>query len=121
MKKEKKLTNHIADVVSKQSEAPKEEIHIDGLHEYDYIKDETHEQLTVHTLYYSNCTEWSDHIKNTIALVIVDTGNGVVIEDLTTETKEVNYLKLEQLNILLRLQSQSTTFQKLKPLSKIDF
>lgn len=120
MKKEKKLTNHIADVVAKMLETPREEIYIDGIHEYDYSKDDTDNQLTIHTLYYSNGIEWSDHIKKTVALVIIDTGNGIVIEDLSV-TKEINYLKLEQLHILLRLHSQSSKFQKLKPLNKLDF
>ena len=120
MKKEKKLTSHIADVIAKQTKVPKEEIHIDGLYEYDYVKDDTDDTLTVHILYYSNGIEWSDHIKNTVALAIIDTGNGVVVEDLSVN-KEIDYLKLEQLLILLRLQSQSSTFQRLKPLSKVDF
>ena len=120
MKKEKKLTNHIAEVVAKKSEAPKEEIYIDGIHEYDYSKDDTNDVLTIHTLYYSDWPEWGDSVKHTIALQIVDTGNGVVIENLQS-LKEINYLKVEQLNILLRLQSQSRSFEKSQPSFKVDF
>lgn len=120
MKKEKKLTNHIADVVAKMLETPREEIYIDGIHEYDYNKDDTDDALTIYTLYYSDWPEWVDSLKNTIALQIVDTGNGVVIENLSS-SEEINYLKLEQLNILLRLQSQSRSFKKSQPSAKVDF
>ena len=120
MKKEKKLTSHIADVIAKQKEVNKEEIYIDGVHEYDYAKDDTDDILTVYTLYYSDHSEWVDSIKHTMALQIVDTGNGVVIQNLQS-IKEINYLKVEQLNILLRLQSQNRSYKKSQPSSKVDF
>jgi hypothetical protein len=119
MKKEKKLTNHISDVIAKKKEVPKEEIYIDGVHEYDYNKIED-DVLTIHTLYYSNWIEWVDGVKTTIALQIIDTGNGVVIQNLES-TKEIDYLKLEQLHILLRLTSESKSFKKSEPSSKLDF
>lgn len=120
MKKEKKLTNHIADVVAKMLETSREEIYIDGIHEYDYSKDDADNDLTIYTLYYSDWPEWVDSLKNTIALQIVDTGNGVVIENLSS-SEEIDYLKLEQLHILLRLTSESKSFKKSEPSYKLDF
>lgn len=115
-----KLTKEIQNVIDNTSDVLcREEIYIDGIHEYDYNKVED-DVLTIYTLYYSDWPEWVDSVKHTVALRIVDTGNGVVIQNLQS-TKEINYLKLEQLNILLRLQSQSRSFKKSQPSSKVDF
>ena len=119
MEKEKKVNNHVLEAITKALDSIKEEIHINGSHEYNYIKSDFKES-TLHTLYYSNNEQWADHIKGTTAVAIIDNGNGVIIENLSIN-EEISYLKLEQLHILLRLQCENTTFQKLKPNLKIDF
>ena len=53
-----------------------EEIYIDGIHEYDYLKTETKDQ-TIHTLYYSDHLEWSSSIVGTKAIELIDTHNDV--------------------------------------------
>jgi hypothetical protein len=119
MKKEKKVNNHVLEVMTKALDSIKEEIHINSSHEYNYVKSDFKE-CTLHTLYYSNGEQWADHIKGTVAVAIIDNGNGVTIENLLID-EEISYLKLEQLHILLRLQCENTTFQKLKPNLKINF
>ena len=86
-----------------------EEIYIDGIHEYDYLKTETKDQ-TIHTLYYSDHLEWSSSIVGTKAIELIDTHDDVVIEKIDT-TKPMNYLQVEQLHIILRLYSQDCTYE----------
>jgi hypothetical protein len=114
MKKEKKLTSHIADVIAKQKEVTKEEIYVDGAHEYDYAKDDTDVDLTIHTLYYSDSAEWSDRVKSKIALELVDNGNGVLIKQWKLE-EEIDYLQLQQLYILLKLTDDGSVYEISKP------
>ena len=120
MKKEKKLTNHIADVVAKKLEAPKEEIYIDGLHEYDYIKDDSDDDVTVYTLLYSDYVEWSDHIKGKVAMKLIDDGNGVLIKELNLE-EDIDYVQLQQLHILLRLTDEGSVYEISKPAFRTTF
>lgn len=86
-----------------------EEIYIDGIHEYDYLKTETEDQ-TVHTLYYSDHIEWSRSIASSKAIELIDTNNDVIIEKIDTN-KPMNYLQVEQLHIILRLYSQETAYE----------
>ena len=98
----------------------KEEIYVDGNHEYDYVRDNLSKDLVIHTLYYSNSHEWADHIKTTIALELIDNGNGMLIKQIDVE-EEINYLQIEQLHILLRLSSDDSLFQIAKPAVKTEF
>lgn len=86
-----------------------EEIYIDGVHEYDYLKTETKDQ-TVHTLCYSDHSEWSSSIASKKAIELIDTHNDVRIEKLDI-SKEMSYLQMEQLHIILRLYSQETAYE----------
>ena len=99
----------------------KEEIYIDGIHEYNYIKDvDENKDISIHTLYYSDSSEWSESTKNTLALQLVDDGNGIIIEQLSTK-KGINYLETEQLHIILRLHSQPSAYEISQPATKTSF
>ena len=86
-----------------------EEIYIDDIHEYDYVKKETKDEC-VHTLYYSDWYGWSDSIKGKKAIELIDSGNGVQIKGLSLDEEE-NYLRIEQLHIILRVYSQECTYE----------
>lgn len=96
-----------------------EEIYIDGIHEYDYLKTETKDQ-TVHTLYYSDHIEWDSNIAGTKAIELIDNGNGVQIKGLALDEEE-NYLRIEQLHIILRLYSQECIYEISQPSVKTEF
>jgi len=99
------LTKEIQDVIDNTSDVLyREEIYINGTHEYDYHKLEATKKATVHTLYYSDDFEWADDVRKTVAMQLVDTGNGIEIIGVNSK-KEINYLEAEQLHILLRLSS----------------
>ena len=95
-----------------------EEIYIDGIHEYDYVKTETKEQTT-HTLYYTEWYGWSEGIRSKKAIELIDSGSGMQVKN-SVLYKEENYLKIEQLHIILRLSSQECTYQRAKPVVKIN-
>ena len=75
----------------------KQQIFIDGIHEYDYelIDD------NLHALYYSNGGEWTEHVKGMVAMSIRDDGNG--LEGMDGSSNRINYSEAEQLFILLKL------------------
>ena len=78
------LTKEIQDVIDNTSDVLyREEIYINGTHEYDYHKLEATKKATVHTLYYSDDFEWADDVRKTVAMQLVDTGNGIEIIVLT--------------------------------------
>ena len=95
-----------------------EEIYIDGIHEYDYLKTETKDE-TIHTLYYSDHIEWASSIVGTKAIELIDDGNGVQIKELSLD--EEDYLRIEQLHVILRLHSQEFTYEIASPSIKRDF
>jgi hypothetical protein len=76
----------------------KQQIFIDDIHEYDY-EEITQGDVIHHNLYFSNAEQWNDHIKNKIAMVIKDTGNGLEGD----ESGKIDYHEAEQLFILLKL------------------
>ena len=96
-----------------------EEIYIDDIHEYNYVKAETKDEC-VHTLYYSDWYGWADTIKGKKAIELIDSGNGVTIKDLSLDDEQ-DYLRIEQLHIMLRLHSQQCTYQIAQPSLKKDF
>jgi hypothetical protein len=98
----------------------REEIYINGKHEYDYHKLEATSETTVHTLYFSDDFEWADHIRKTVAMQLVDTGNGIELIGINSK-KEINYLEAEQLHILLRLSCSHGVYQITPPAVKKDF
>jgi len=95
-----------------------EEIYIDGIHEYDYLKTATKDE-TVHTLYYSDHIEWSGGIVGTKAIELIDSGNGVSINN--TSLNDEDYLRIEQLHVLLRLYSQPSVYEISQPSIKTKF
>jgi hypothetical protein len=116
-----KLSKQIQEVIDNTSEVLyREEIYINGKHEYDYHKLNAAEKATVHTLYFSDDDEWADDIKKTVAMQLVDTGDGIQIIGITTK-KEIDYLEAEQLHILLRLASAHSVYQIAEPTPKKDF
>ena len=116
-----KLNKEIQEIIDKAKEnLYKEEIYINGKHEYDYHKLDAAPQTTVHTLYFSNDFEWSDHIRKTVAMQIVDTGSGVELIGVNSK-KEISYLEAEQLHILLRLSSDNSVYQISETSPKRDF
>lgn len=115
------LKKEIQDVLDNTSDVLyREEIYINGRHEYDYHKLEATKEATVHTLYYSDDFEWADHIRKTLAMQLVDTGGGLEIIGISTK-KEINYLEAEQLHILLRLSSVHSVYKIAEPSPKRDF
>lgn len=116
-----KLTEEIQKVIDNASEALyREEIYINGKHEYDYHKLEATTNVIVHTLYFSDNDEWSDHIRKQVAMQVVDNGNGVEIIGISTK-KSITYLEAEQLHILLRLSSSHCVYQIAEPATKSSF
>lgn len=115
------LSKQIQDVINNTSDVLyREEIYINGKHEYDYHKLEATKEATVHTLYYSDDFEWADHIRKTVAMQLVDTGSGIEIIGVNSK-KEINYLEAEQLHILLRLSSSQSVYKIAEPSPKRDF
>lgn len=115
------LSKQIQDVINNTSDVLyREEIYINGKHEYDYHKLNAAEHATVHTLYFSDDDEWSDDLKKQVAMQLVDTGNGIEIIGLCTK-KEIDYLEAEHLHILLRLASVHSVYQIAEPTPKKDF
>lgn len=116
-----KLNKQIQDVLDNSSDVLyREEIYINGKHEYDYHKLNAAEHATVHTLYFSDNDEWADNLKKAVAMQLVDTGDGIQIIGLCTK-KEIDYLEAEQLHILLRLASVHSVYQIAEPTPKKDF
>ena len=115
------LSKQIQDVINNTSDVLyREEIYINGKHEYDYHKLHAAQHATVHTLYFSDDDEWSDDLKKQVAMQLVDTGNGIEIIGMCTK-KEIDYLEAEQLHILLRLASTSCVYQIAEPTPKKEF
>lgn len=83
----------------------KQQIFINDVHEYDY----EHLADNLHALYYSNGSEWNDHIKGTIAMSIKDDGNGLKIY--FEENGRIDYSEAEQLFILLKLINKTEKYE----------
>lgn len=116
-----KLSKQIQDVIDNSSEVLyREQIYINGKHEYDYHKLNAAEHATVHTLYFSDNDEWADAMKKQVAMQLVDTGDGIQIIGICTK-KEIDYLEAEQLHILLRLASVHSVYQIAEPTPKKEF
>jgi hypothetical protein len=115
------LKKEIQDVIDNTSDVLyREEIYINGKHEYDYHKLDATPQATVHTLYFSDYIEWAENVRKTVAMQLVDTGNGIELIGINSK-KEINYLEAEQLHILLRLSSSHGVYQITEPAPKREF
>jgi hypothetical protein len=116
-----KLTKEIQDVIDNTSDTLyREEIYINGKHEYDYHKLQATPDTIVHTLYFSDDDEWADHLKQAVAMQLVDNGNGIELIGVSTK-KQLDYLEAEQLHILLRLSSGNCVYQIAEPTPKKEF
>lgn len=116
-----KLNKAIQDVLDNASDILyREEIYINDKHEYDYHKLQAAPNVTVHTLYYSDNVEWITDVRNTVAMQIVDDGNGIELIGITTK-KTIEYNEAERLHILLRLSSSHSVYQITEPAPKRDF
>jgi hypothetical protein len=116
-----KLNEEIQKVIDNASEVLyREEIYINGRHEYDYHKLEAAKNVTVHTLYFSDDDEWADNMKKQVAMQLVDNGDDVEIIGICTK-KNLDYLEAEQLHILLRLASTHCVYQIAEPTPKKEF
>lgn len=116
-----KLNKAIQDVIDNTSDVLyREEIYINGKHEYDYHKLQATTEATVHTLYFSNDASWDSNIINTVAMQLVDNGNGIEIIGINSK-KTIEYLEAEQLHILLRLSSDHSVYQITPPAVKREF
>lgn len=115
------LKKEIQDVIDNTSDVLyREEIYINGKHEYDYHKLEATPQATVHTLYFSDDFEWNEDIRKTVAMQLVDTGEGIELIGVNSK-KSINYLEAEQLHILLRLSSSQSVYKIAEPTPKREF
>jgi hypothetical protein len=116
-----KLNEEIQKVIDNASDVLyREEIYINGRHEYDYHKLEAAKSVTVHTLYFSDDEEWGDSTKKQVAMQLVDNGDGIEIIGACNK-KTLNYLEAEQLHILLRLSSTHCVYQIAEPTPKKEF
>ena len=116
-----KLNEEIQKVIDNASDVLyREEIYINGRHEYDYHKLEATKEATVHTLYYSDDFEWADHVRKTVAMQLVDNGGGIELIGINSK-REIDYLEAEQLHILLRLSSSHSVYKIAEPAPKRDF
>ena len=116
-----KLTKEIQEaIVSEEQSLYREEIYINGKHEYDYHKLEVSKTAIVHTLYYSDDEEWSDHLKKQVAMQLVDNGDGIEVIGLCSK-KHIDYSDAEKLHILLRLSSSHCVYQIAEPAPKKEF
>lgn len=120
MKKEKAELNAAIKAVVDRKLIHRKEVYVNDVHEYDYVKDDTDCDTTLHQLYHSENSDWNDNTKATLALEIVNTGSGIILQGLKTNS-EIDYMKIEQLYILLRLMDEGTRFQISQPSIKISF
>jgi hypothetical protein len=116
-----KIKKEIQEVIDKAVDnLYREEIYINGKHEYDYHKHEVSKNITVHTLYFSDEDEWDDSFKKQVAMQLVDNGDGIEIIGACTK-KTFDYSEAEQLHILLRLSSTHVVYQIAEPTPKKEF
>ena len=116
-----KLTEEIQKVIDNTSDVLyREEIYINGVHEYDYHKLNVTTDVKVHTLYFSDDEEWSDDLRKQVAMQLVDNGNGIELIGVNSK-KMIDYLEAEQLHILLRLASTDCVYQISEPTPKRTF
>lgn len=87
----------------------KQQIFVDDVHEYDYeLSDDN-----LHTLYYSNGSEWVENVKGMVANTVINDGNGLIIrlcED-SNATVRLDYSQAERLFILLKLINQPAKYE----------
>lgn len=64
------------------------------------VRKKTLNDTVVYTAYYSNSSQWMPHVRNTVAMEVVDTGNGLLF---TQEKKnQLDYSEAELLKHILK-------------------
>lgn len=115
---EMKRTNQVRDFSNPDKI---EQIYIDGVHEYNYLVVELERDYSKsHSLHYSGHENWSQQIGETLAMEIVDNGNGITVMDYDLNN-HINYLDTEKLHILLRLMSDQCKYELAEPSVKVEF
>lgn len=79
-------------------------IHVDGDFDYEYEREDK-DDVTTHSLYYSNDDGWHDEFKGQLIGKIIDDGNGYKVKGTMLPDKKGNmdYLDAIRLNMLLKL------------------
>ena len=72
---------------------------INGVHEYNLDITETSPNKSIYDVYYSNGKQWSEKTKGTIAMVLIDDGNGLKFNQ--RKNKCLEYDEAQLLKILL--------------------
>jgi len=75
--------------------------------EYEYDYEETN---GVHTLYYNNAECWQSNVRGTIALSLMDNGNGLALPSFCAK-KQLNYSESIHMTILLKLINAEYKFE----------
>lgn len=104
----------------KSSSVVKKEIYVDGIFDYVYLVDTISSNVVIHSLYCSDDDSWGDDVKGKMVIQLMDDGNGVEINNLDL-CKQIEYLELEQLHILLRLHSSQSKYEISDPSAKKQF
>jgi len=73
-------------------------IRINGKVEYKVVISKLDNNNTSYTAYYSNGLQWSKHVRNTVAMEIIDNGNGLVFTQ-----KKKNQLDYAEAQLLKRM------------------
>lgn len=85
----------------------KKQIFIDGEYQYDYKKEGMQ-----HILSYSDTEYWTDHTRNTVALVIEDDGNKLsILTSFRSKKGNIDYDEAERLEILFRIINSGPTYE----------
>lgn len=71
---------------------------VNNQYEYDYELTCNDNGEYVHSLYYSDTDNWSIGTKSTLAMQVIDNGNGIKIGE-----KHLDYGEFNELHLLLRL------------------
>lgn len=78
-------------------------IYIDGVHEFDYIKNGD-----VHALYHSFGEQWSEDSKGELAFSIEEDGNGLI---LPSKMKRLDYCTARYISIILKLALEEVRYE----------
>jgi hypothetical protein len=76
-----------------------EKIKINGIYEYDLDITEVSPSKTIYDVFYNYGKQWNESTKGTIAMVVIDTGNGLKFNQ--RKNKHLEYDEAELLRILL--------------------
>jgi hypothetical protein len=72
----------------------------DHEYEFDYKGIENKDGIIKHELYYSKASHWSDHIKGTLAISIIEDGDSLILD---REISKIDYSQANYLKILLNI------------------